>query len=153
MEYLPEKKRTQKTQILKKDARIKKFRQELVDNNVVLAIVKCKSHSHSNSCQRAINGHKHLSDLSWLLPVCRLGCNEKLAAVTRGPSGALHGLRWQLEEPPLGRHGGNGRWKREDWTRAALTWNWDRTTPNISRWGPTQGTHRHALQSCRPWGY
>ena len=43
MEYLPEKKRTQKTQILKKEAKIKQFRQELVDNNVVLAIVKCKS--------------------------------------------------------------------------------------------------------------
>lgn len=42
MEYLPEKKRTQKTQILKKEQKIHKFRQELVDNNVVLAIVKCK---------------------------------------------------------------------------------------------------------------
>ena len=43
MEYLPEKKRTQKTQILKKEQKIRQFRQELVDNNVVLAIVKCKS--------------------------------------------------------------------------------------------------------------
>ena len=42
MEYLPEKKRTQKTQILKKEAKIQQFRQELVDNNVVLAIVKCR---------------------------------------------------------------------------------------------------------------
>ena len=42
MEYLPEKKRTQKTQIIKKEQRIRQFRQELVDNNVVLAIVKCK---------------------------------------------------------------------------------------------------------------
>ena len=42
MEYLPEKKRTQKTQILKKEQKIRQFRQELVDNNVVLAIVKCK---------------------------------------------------------------------------------------------------------------
>ena len=42
MEYLPEKKRTQKTQIIKKEAKIRQFRQELVDNNVVLAIVKCK---------------------------------------------------------------------------------------------------------------
>ena len=42
MEYLPEKKRTQKTQILKKEAKIAQFRQELVDNNVVLAIVKCR---------------------------------------------------------------------------------------------------------------
>ena len=43
MEYLPEKKRTQKTQILKKEQKIREFRQQLVDNNVVLAIVKCKS--------------------------------------------------------------------------------------------------------------
>ena len=42
MEYLPEKKRTQKTQILKKEAKIREFRQQLVDNNVVLAIVKCR---------------------------------------------------------------------------------------------------------------
>jgi len=42
MEYLPEKKRTQKTQIIKKEQKIRQFRQELVDNNVVLAIVKCK---------------------------------------------------------------------------------------------------------------
>ena len=48
MEYLPEKKRTQKTQILKKEARIRQFRQELVDNNVVLAIVKCKFQSSIN---------------------------------------------------------------------------------------------------------
>ena len=49
MEYLPEKKRTQKTQILKKEQKIKEFRQELVDNNVVLAIVKCKcSLNHSS---------------------------------------------------------------------------------------------------------
>ena len=44
MEYLPEKKRTQKTQILKKETKIREFRQQLVDNNVVLAIVKCKCH-------------------------------------------------------------------------------------------------------------
>ena len=42
MEYLPEKKRTQKTQIIKKEQKIREFRQELVDNNVVLAIVKCR---------------------------------------------------------------------------------------------------------------
>ena len=42
MEYLPEKKRTQKTQILKKEQKIARFRNQLVDNNVVLAIVKCK---------------------------------------------------------------------------------------------------------------
>ena len=42
MEYLPEKKRTQKTQILKKEAKIADFRKKLVDNNVVLALVKCK---------------------------------------------------------------------------------------------------------------
>ena len=42
MEYLPEKKRTQKTQILKKEAKIADFRRKLVDNNVVLAITKCK---------------------------------------------------------------------------------------------------------------
>ena len=45
MEYLPEKKRTQKTQIIKKEEKIRQFRQELVDNNVVLAIVKCKLYS------------------------------------------------------------------------------------------------------------
>ena len=49
MEYLPEKKRTQKTQILKKEQKIHQFRQQLVDNNVVLAIVKCKSTHHKGS--------------------------------------------------------------------------------------------------------
>ena len=42
MEYLPEKKRTQKTQILKKEAKISEFRKYLADNEVVLAFVKCK---------------------------------------------------------------------------------------------------------------
>ena len=65
MEYLPEKKRTQKTQILKKEAKIKQFRQELVDNNVVLAIVKCKSQPVPN--------------------LSRLDCVPLTAEAARGP--------------------------------------------------------------------
>ena len=40
MEYLPEKKRTQKMQILKKEAKIRDYREYLVDNDVVLSMVK-----------------------------------------------------------------------------------------------------------------
>ena len=62
MEYLPEKKRTQKTQILKKEAKIKQFRQELVDNNVVLAIVKCKSaHMSGNKAEWTAISSVHLT--------------------------------------------------------------------------------------------
>lgn len=43
MEYLPEKKRTQKIQIQKKEAKLKNFRSYLANNDVVLMIVKCKS--------------------------------------------------------------------------------------------------------------
>jgi hypothetical protein len=42
MEYLPEKKRTQKVQVMKKDEKTKQFREYLADSDVVLAIVKCK---------------------------------------------------------------------------------------------------------------
>lgn len=52
MEYLPEKKRTQQTQILKHERKIHDFREYLCDSEVVLAIVKCKfisAHSHSLS--------------------------------------------------------------------------------------------------------
>jgi hypothetical protein len=42
MEYLPEKKRTQKMQILKKEEKVRGFREYLAKNDVVLAIVKCK---------------------------------------------------------------------------------------------------------------
>ena len=42
MEYLPEKKRTQKIQIQKKEGKIRDFREYLSNNDVVLAIVKCK---------------------------------------------------------------------------------------------------------------
>ena len=42
MEYLPEKRRTQKTQVLKKDKKIGEFREYLADNEVVLSFVKCK---------------------------------------------------------------------------------------------------------------
>jgi len=42
MEYLPEKKRTQQTQILKHEKKIHDFRDYLCDSEVVLAIVKCK---------------------------------------------------------------------------------------------------------------
>ena len=42
MEYLPEKRRTQKTQILKKEAKIADFRNYLADEQVVLGLVKCK---------------------------------------------------------------------------------------------------------------
>jgi hypothetical protein len=41
MEYLPEKKRTQKMQILKKEDKLKEFRKYLADNEIVLALVKC----------------------------------------------------------------------------------------------------------------
>lgn len=42
MEYLPEKKRTQKTQVLKKEDKTRKFRDYLANNDVILSIVKCK---------------------------------------------------------------------------------------------------------------
>ena len=42
MEYLPEKRRTQKTQVMKKEAKIAEFRNYLADEQVVLAMVKCK---------------------------------------------------------------------------------------------------------------
>jgi hypothetical protein len=41
MEYLPEKKRTQQTQILKMERKIDGFRNYLADSELVLAIVKC----------------------------------------------------------------------------------------------------------------
>ena len=41
MEYLPEKKRTQKVHIEKKEAKLRQFREYLADHEVVLAIVKC----------------------------------------------------------------------------------------------------------------
>ena len=41
MEYLPEKKRTQKIQIQKKENKIRDFREYLANTDVVLAIVKC----------------------------------------------------------------------------------------------------------------
>ena len=47
MEYLPEKKRTQQTQILKHERKIHDFREYLCDSEVVLAIVKCKFINHS----------------------------------------------------------------------------------------------------------
>jgi hypothetical protein len=98
MEYLPEKKRTQKTQILKKEQKISQFRQELVDNNVVLAIVKCKS---LLQC---------LGYLANFVKRCdSFGVDEELVAVTRGPHCRLHGLRWKPEEFSLGRHGSYGR--------------------------------------------
>ncbi|CDW73282.1 UNKNOWN [Stylonychia lemnae] len=40
MEYLPEKKRTQKVQVMKKEEKTRKFREYLANNDVVLAIVK-----------------------------------------------------------------------------------------------------------------
>ncbi len=48
MEYLPEKKRTQQTQILKHEAKIHDFRNYLCDSEVVLAIVKCKQNFYFN---------------------------------------------------------------------------------------------------------
>ena len=42
MEYLPEKKRTQKAQVLKKEEKTKQFREYLANNDVVLSMVKCK---------------------------------------------------------------------------------------------------------------
>ena len=43
MEYLPEKKRTQKAQVLKKEEKTRQFREYLANNDVVLSMVKCKS--------------------------------------------------------------------------------------------------------------
>ena len=43
MEYLPEKKRTQKSQVLKKEDKTRQFREYLANNDVVLSIVKCNS--------------------------------------------------------------------------------------------------------------
>lgn len=45
MEYLPEKKRTQKAQVLKKEEKTRQFREYLANNDVVLSIVKCKCSS------------------------------------------------------------------------------------------------------------
>ena len=42
MEYLPEKRRTQKTQVLKKEQKIREFRGYLADKDIVLSITKCK---------------------------------------------------------------------------------------------------------------
>ena len=42
MEYLPEKHRTQKTQIMKKDKKIREFRGYLADKDVVMSLSKCK---------------------------------------------------------------------------------------------------------------
>ena len=91
MEYLPEKKRTQQTQIMKKEKRIREFRHELVDNNVVLAIVKCKS--TNVPCFQIKDSCRRLTHLNALC-VNRLGRDEKLVAVTRGPNIPLHGLCW-----------------------------------------------------------
>jgi hypothetical protein len=51
MEYLPEKKRTQKSQVLKKEDKTRKFREYLANNDVVLSMVKCKltTTTHSTS--------------------------------------------------------------------------------------------------------
>jgi hypothetical protein len=42
MEYLPEKRRTQKAQVLKKEEKTRHFREYLANNDVVLSLVKCK---------------------------------------------------------------------------------------------------------------
>ena len=42
MEYLPEKRRTQKTQVLKKEQKIREFRGYLADKDIVLSFTKCK---------------------------------------------------------------------------------------------------------------
>ena len=42
MEYLPEKRRTQKAQVLKKEEKTRVFREYLANNDVVLSVVKCK---------------------------------------------------------------------------------------------------------------
>ena len=39
---MPEKKRTQKAQVQKKEEKTKAFREYLANNDVVLSIVKCK---------------------------------------------------------------------------------------------------------------
>ena len=43
MEYLPEKNRTQKMQTIKKEEKLKGFREYLANSDTVLAMVKCKS--------------------------------------------------------------------------------------------------------------
>ena len=42
MEYLPEKRRTQKAQVMKKEEKTRVFREYLANNDVVLSVVKCK---------------------------------------------------------------------------------------------------------------
>lgn len=49
MEYLPEKKRTQKIQIQKKETKIRDFREYLAKNDVVLSMVKCKLYFDSKN--------------------------------------------------------------------------------------------------------
>ena len=45
MEYLPEKRRTQKAQVMKKEEKTRVFREYLANNDVVLSVVKCKCES------------------------------------------------------------------------------------------------------------
>ena len=48
MEYLPEKHRTQKTQIMKKEKKIREFRGYLADKDVVMSLSKCKLAIHKS---------------------------------------------------------------------------------------------------------
>ena len=72
MEYLPEKKRTHKAQVAKKEAKIADFRQYLADKEVVLAIVKCKYQA--------------------LYKLARLGRDAFIEPVARGPPDSPEGL-------------------------------------------------------------
>ena len=78
MEYLPEKRRTQKTQVMKKEKKIREFRNYLADEQIVLSLTKCK-------CMWSINN---------IVSVNSFGGAEKPAGLARGPV-HIHGrLFW-----------------------------------------------------------
>jgi hypothetical protein len=88
MEYLPEKKRTQQTQILKHERKIHDFREYLCDSEVVLAIVKCKF---------------ILSPLTFI--VNRFACSQISKQTTRRPPTAPARLLWKLTITLVGQYG------------------------------------------------
>ena len=64
MEYLPEKRRTQKAQVMKKEEKTRVFREYLANNDVVLSVVKCK-------CEPVQRSYR---------PKMRLTCRSSLSA-------------------------------------------------------------------------
>ena len=84
MEYLPEKRRTQKVQVQKKEEKTRQFREYLSNNDVVLAVVKCISSS---------------------LTVNRPAVHQTEPAVARRPAGAPARLLREGAVAHVGRRG------------------------------------------------